>query len=209
MTSSSPSNPSFDWFNPSPQQDSDLLAQIGFIPGVKEFLTLRQVHALEHATVWVLSEMAARRQSPFDHSPADNEALGGLSTDRGFYLYGQINTNELQIAAKQALHRLKNGEGQLALHPRCGTNLSVTLALTAGLVLGTHLVFPRGPISQLLGLGLATATAFQIGPDVGMSAQKYLTTAIPFNLTIVNIAPKADLWGRSGHFVQTEWQDLQ
>ncbi|MFN9259527.1 MAG: hypothetical protein ACK6BR_09850, partial [Microcystis sp.] len=68
MTSSSPSNPSFDWFNPSPQQDSDLLAQIGFIPGFKEFLTLRQVHALEHATVWVLSEMAARRQSPFDHS---------------------------------------------------------------------------------------------------------------------------------------------
>jgi len=54
MTSSSPSNPSFDWFNPSPQQDSDLLAQIGFIPGFKEFLTLRQVHALEHATVWVL-----------------------------------------------------------------------------------------------------------------------------------------------------------
>jgi hypothetical protein len=97
----------------------------------------------------------------------------------------------------------------LALHPRCGTNLSVTLALTAGLVLGTHLLLPRGPISQLLGLGLATAAAFQIGPDVGMSAQKYLTTAIPFNLTIVNIAPKADLWGRSGHFVQTEWQDLQ
>ncbi|MFM7715426.1 MAG: DUF6391 domain-containing protein, partial [Microcystis sp.] len=109
MTSSSPSNPSFDWFNPSPQQDSDLLAQIGFIPGVKEFLTLRQVHALEHATVWVLSEMAARRQSPFDHSPADNEALGGLSTDRGFYLYGQVNTSELQIASRQALHRLKNG----------------------------------------------------------------------------------------------------
>ena len=74
---------------------------------------------------------------------------------------------------------------------------------------GTGFSLPRGPISQLLGLGLATAAAFQIGPDVGMSAQKYLTTAIPFNLTIVNIAPKADLWGRSGHFVAVEWQDLQ
>jgi Domain of unknown function (DUF6391) len=209
MTASSNPNPSFDWFSPSPQQDSDLLQQIGFIPGLKELLTLRQVHALEHATVWVLSEMAARRQSLFDQSQLDNEALGGLSTDRGFYLYGQINANELQNAAKQALRRLKNGEWQLALHPRCGTNLSVTFALTAGLALGAHLILPRGPISQLLGLGLASAAAFQLGPDVGMSAQKYLTTAIPFNLAIVNIAPKADLWGRSGYFVQIEWQDSQ
>jgi len=178
MTSSSPSNPSFDWFNPSPQQDSDLLAQIGFIPGFKEFLTLRQVHALEHATVWVLSEMAARRQSPFDHSPADNEALGGLSTDRGFIstdrliqVNYRLRPNRHSIVSKMARG---NGITSALWHQFIGT-----LALTAGLVLGTHLIFPRGPISQLLGLGLATATAFQIGPDVGMSAQKYLTTAIP------------------------------
>ncbi|MHC5832407.1 MAG: DUF6391 domain-containing protein, partial [Nostoc sp.] len=39
---------------PQPTQDADLLRQLSFIPGLKEILMLRQVHALEHATVWVL-----------------------------------------------------------------------------------------------------------------------------------------------------------
>jgi hypothetical protein len=208
MTSTSYSSPLFDWFTPSPNQDSDLLRQIGFIPGLKEVLTARQVHALEHATVWVLSEMAARRSTDPD-SPADNETLGGLSTDKGFYLYGQVNREDLQRAVYRALDRLKNGEWNLAVHPRCGTNLSVSLMLTAGLVLGAHLLLPRGPISQFLGVGLAASTAFQIAPDLGMSAQKYLTTAIPFNLEIGTITRKNDLWGRSAHFVGVKWRDPQ
>ncbi|MFM7439275.1 MAG: hypothetical protein ACKO2V_11835, partial [Snowella sp.] len=47
-----------DWFAPQPAQDSQLLQQLGFIPGLQEILLLRQIHALEHATVWVLSETA-------------------------------------------------------------------------------------------------------------------------------------------------------
>jgi hypothetical protein len=207
MQSTSP-YPSGDWFYPHSNQDSDLLHQIGFLPGLKELLMSRQVHALEHATVWVLSEIAARRESIFDRQP-DNETLGGLSTDKGFYLYGQVNRDDLRRAAYQALERLKNGEWHLAVHPRCGTNLSVTLLLTAGFLVGAHLILPRGPIAQLLGLGVAASTACQLAPDLGMSAQKYLTTAIPFNLAIVNILPKTDLWGRSGHFVQVEWRDSQ
>lgn len=209
MTSTTyPRSPFDDWFHPSPAQDSDLLRQIGFLPGVKELLTARQVHALEHATVWVLSEMAAARD-PGPESQPDNESLGGLSTDRGFYLYGQVDLNDLRRAVDRALERLRNGEWDLAVHPRCGTNLSVALMVTAGLVLGTHLLLPRGPISQLLGLGLAASTAFQVAPDLGMSAQKYLTTAIPFNLEIVSVSPKNDVWGRSAHFVRVAWRDSQ
>jgi len=110
-----------DYFQPQTQQDSELLRQIGFIPGVKELLMLRQVHALEHGTIWVLSE------------GNDNENLGGLSTDQGFYIYGQVNQNNLQQAVHRALQRLQGGEWNLAIHPRCGTNLSVTMVLTAGL----------------------------------------------------------------------------
>jgi hypothetical protein len=197
-----------DWFTPHPHQDSHLLQQIGFIPGLKELLMARQVHALEHATVWVLSEIAHRRPAAPDLAP-DNESLGGLSTDQGFYLYGQVSREDLQRAVNRALERLRGGEWDLAVHPRCGTNLSVSLMVTAGFILGAHLLLPRGPLSQLLGLGLAASTAFQIAPDLGMSAQKYLTTAIPFNLAIAHISRQHDLWGRPAYFVGVTWRDSQ
>ena len=73
----------FDFYQPLSIQDTELLNQLGFLPGLKELLMLRQVHALEHATVWVLSEMHSRASSSEDTT--DNESLGGLSTERGFY----------------------------------------------------------------------------------------------------------------------------
>jgi hypothetical protein len=195
----------FDSYQPQPTQDTDLLEQLGFFPGLKELLMLRQVHALEHATVWVLSEMNSRASSLED--PADNESLGGLSTDRGFYLYGKINQADLQRAVERALWRLKNGQWHLAVHPRCGTNISVGLVVVGGLMLATSVLLPREPISQLFGLGVATATAFTVTPDLGVYAQKYLTTAIPFNLEIEGIYPAKDIWGRQAYFVELTWQD--
>ncbi|HAA30164.1 MAG TPA: hypothetical protein DCE56_23875 [Cyanobacteria bacterium UBA8553] len=199
----------FDFVAPQPTQDADLLQQFNFIPGLKEILMLRQVHALEHATVWVLGESSnidnARYSTTAHH--LDNNTLGGLSTDQGFYLYGQVNSADLKRAASIALERLTRGEWDLAVHPRCGTNLSVGMFLTAGLALGTHLLLPRGPIEQIIGLSLAAAAANQLTPDVGTLAQRYLTTAIPFNLAIEDIASTSDIWGRPSHFVQVRWKD--
>lgn len=197
QTSQSP----FD-FAPQPTQDADLLLQLEFLPGLKELLMLRQVHALEHATVWVLSESTGSSARS-----ADNELLGGMSTDSGFYLYGHVNTNALQQAVNTALRRIKGGEWDLAVHPRCGTNLSVGMLLTAGLAIGINLLLPRGPIEQLIGLGVAATTAAQLAPDVGSLAQRYLTTAIPFNLTVEDIAATRDLWGRPAHFVRVRWNE--
>ena len=190
----------WDFSVPYPTQDTDLLGQLPFVPGLKQMLMLRQVHALEHATVWILSE------TPGNHSPQDNETLGGLSTENGFYLYGEVELSRLRRAVGLALHRIKNGESNLAVHPRCGTNLSVNMALTAGLAFAAHLLLPRGPIEQFIGLGLATTTAAQISPDLGSLAQKYLTTSIPFNLEIASISPKKDLWGRPANFVRVRWK---
>jgi hypothetical protein len=194
---------------PHPRQDSDLIGQLNFIPGLKEILMLRQVHALEHATVWVLGEQQGISNTRYSTSAyqLDHETLGGLSTDQGFYLYGQLNLADLRRAVPIALQRLTSGEWDLAIHPRCGTNLSVGMFLTAGLALGAHLLLPRGPIEQLIGLGLATATATQLAPDVGSLAQRYLTTSIPFNLAIADITATPDMWGRPAHFVQLRWQD--
>jgi hypothetical protein len=188
--------PDSDYFQPQPQQDSELLRQIGFIPGLKELLMLRQVHALEHGTIWVLSE------------GNNNENLGGLSTDQGFYIYGQVNQDNLHQAVRRALERLQTGEWNLAVHPRCGTNLSVAMVLTTGLALGSYLILPRNPLSQIFGLGIAAATAMEIAPEIGLSAQRYLTTAIPFNLRLVRIAATKDFWGRQAYFVRVRWEEV-
>jgi hypothetical protein len=208
----------FDFVAPQPTQDADLLRQLNFLPGLKEILMLRQVHALEHATVWVLSDLAnansahayngaSRTAYSTTTRPSDNSTLGGLSTDQGFYLYGQVDLAELRRAVPIALLRLTRGEWDLAVHPRCGTNLSVSMVLTAGLALGAHLLLPRGPIEQLIGLGVAAATATQLAPDVGSLAQRYLTTAIPFNLAIEEIMATSDIWGRPSHFVRVRWNE--
>lgn len=205
-TSASPQLPfnfwGLDFLEPNPRQDTDLLKQFAFIPGLKEFLTVRQVHALEHATLWVLSDT-----NNSTNPSADNELLGGMSTEDGFYLYGQVNPIVLQRAVSTALQRLKSGQWNLALHPRCGTNLSVGMALTAGLALGIHLLLPKGPIEQILGLGVAATAAANLTPDMGKLAQKYLTTAIPYNLAIANITITRPVCGQPAHFVRVRWVD--
>ncbi len=199
----------FDFAQPQPTQDTDLLQQLNFVPGLKEILMLRQVHALEHATVWVLGERfgVSRSSSATTNYQLDNDTLGGLSTDEGFYLYGQIHLPDLRRAVPIALRRITRGEWDLAVHPRCGTNFSVGMFLTAGLALGAHLVMPPGPVEQMLGLGLATAAATQLTPDLGNLAQRYLTTAIPFNLAVEGITATPDIWGRPAHFIQVRWKN--
>ncbi|MBC1242231.1 MULTISPECIES: DUF6391 domain-containing protein [Nostoc] len=194
---------------PYPTQDTDLLRQLSFIPGLKEILMLRQVHALEHATVWVLSESNSAYHTTGEANKVqlDNELLGGLSTEQGFYLYGEVNISDLRRAVALARHRITSGEWDLAVHPRCGTNLSVAMVLTAGLAMGVHLLLPFRPVEQIIGLGLAATTAAEIAPDLGSMVQRYLTTAIPFNLTIENIIRTRDLWGREAHFVKVKWQE--
>lgn len=196
----------FPAYHPHPAQDSNLLAQLHYLPGLKELLTVRQVHALEHATVWVLGEMRSRQAG----LPHNVESFGGFSTEQGFYLYGSITTAMLKRAVTIALHRLTQGDWQLAIHPRCGTNLSAGMLLASGFALGLHVFLPKGPIEQLLGLGVATAAAAQLAPELGAIAQQYLTTAIPFNLAVNRIVevPDGDT-GRPTHFVQVRWVDLK
>ncbi|MBP0020690.1 MAG: hypothetical protein J7647_24435 [Cyanobacteria bacterium SBLK] len=195
----------FELLHPYPTQDSDLLKALPFIPSLQEVLMLRQVHALEHATVWVLSEISD--SSAPNSLEVDNTTLGGLSTEKGFYLYGDVDYSHLRQAVRQALQRLQAGEWDLAIHPRCGTNVSVSLLLALGLATGSSFFLPRNPLTQMLGLGLATVAATQLAPDIGEMAQKYVTTSIPFNLVVRDIMPTSDLWGRSAHFVRVCWQD--
>jgi hypothetical protein len=200
---------SFDFLPPHPSQDTDLLQQLYFVPGLKEILLLRQVHALEHATVWVLGETknSYSRLGITTNVQLDDQLLGGLSTEQGFFLYGDVNISDLRRAVTLAKHRLISGEWDLALHPRCGTNLSVTMLLNVVLAATVPFILPFRPIEQLIGLGLAATAATELAPDMGMLTQRYITTSIPFNLAVENITIARDFWGKEGHFVRVFWEE--
>jgi hypothetical protein len=194
------------WFDPQVDLDQQLIEQLGFLPGLKEMLMVRQIHALEHATVWMLTEIAEQHPAEWRRNYGE---LGGMSTENGFYLYGNVDKVDLYRAVSHAGDRLRSGEWHLAVHPRCGTNLSVTMLLTAGLAGGAAWLLPKDPITQLLGMGSAAAAAMAIAPEIGRYAQRYITTAIPFNLAVGEIEESTDWQGNQSHFVKLSWQAVQ
>ena len=195
-------------FNPHfhPNFDAELLEQFGFIPGLKEFIIIRQVHALEHATVWMLSDTVNKKtRLSNSYLSTDNETIGGLSTEKGFYIHGNIDLLKLRRAVNLALLRLQQGDYNLALHPRCGTNSSVAAMLTTSMAIMAHFSLPKEPLHQIMGMGLAAFTANYLAPELGIYVQKYITTAIPFNLKVKKITKIVDKAGNSGYFVHLNW----
>lgn len=89
---------------------------------------LRRNHAVEHATMHILA-----RRHPYLNAVARTDL-------DGFNVYGQVDTKTLADTAAEALGRLQNGESDLAVHPRCGTNLAVS-GLLAGV--GTFVAMGR------------------------------------------------------------------
>lgn len=79
---------------------------------------VRQNHALEHATIVLLSKR---------HPEA---RLSGVSFAAGFFVFGDLPTDDVLAMAQQALGRLRGGEPEMAIHERCGTNLAVAGMLT-------------------------------------------------------------------------------
>ena len=74
---------------------------------------IRRNHALEHATLHILAQR-------FPGKP-----MAGHSNPRGFWILGDVPTEEIKSAVESALARLRAGESHLALHPNCGTNIAV------------------------------------------------------------------------------------
>lgn len=141
---------------------------------------IRRNHALEHATIHVLSRRFPKKN------------LIGRSDSSGFYIYGNITTAELQEAVHEALVRLHRGERRLAIHPNCGTNLvtSATLAGSASFfaLLGSKDEDWRDRLDRLPLAVMATVVALIAAQPLGRLAQERLTTiADPGNLEITAI----------------------
>jgi len=82
-------------------------------------LSTRRNHAVEHAMLKIL----ARKY--------DDKNLAGHSNPTGFFLFGDLATDDIRSAIKEAMTRLRAGERELAIHPGCGTNLATSMLLPA------------------------------------------------------------------------------
>jgi len=142
------------------------------------FAATRRNHALEHATIHVLAE-----RNP-------NLRLVGRSDWSGFTLYGPVETNELTEALASALQRLQDGESQLAVHPRCGTNLATGMVL-AGLASTAALGGRRrSRLEKALELAMGLGAALSLAQPLGAKIQEYVTTSADVaGLRVAKILP--------------------
>lgn len=125
---------------------------------------VRQNHAVEHATMHVLS-----RRNPYLR-------LVGRSTISGFIIYGPVSTQDVANAVTEALVRLQQGESHLAVHPRCGTNLAVTGVLAGMAAFGATLGRPRSKLERLPWALTAATLAAIVAQPLAHTIQEHITT---------------------------------
>ena len=154
-----------------------LLSTLNFAP----ISRIRRNHGLEHATLHVLAERFPRT------------ALAGHSDLSGFWIVGNVPTEALEAAVREALRRLQKGEHLLAVHPYCGTNFVTSGVLAGGAASLVMLGGSRKLRDNLeripLAMPLATLVLILAQP-LGMLLQARVTTSgQPEGLEILEIIP--------------------
>lgn len=123
---------------------------------------VRQNHALEHATITILSGMVP------------DLSVSARSSADGFIIFGNMDLGVLRHAINEALRRLQAGEAELAIHPNCGTNIAVGISLiTLGTLFGLASDQPRTRITTAAASSVAGLMAAR---PVGQYIQRHLTT---------------------------------
>ncbi len=142
-------------------------------------LRTRRNHGLEHATIHILSS----RVQPL--------SMAGRSDADGFSLFGDADTQQIELAVKDALTRMQNGEHQLAVHPNCGTGLVTTglmvslaaLVGSIGVRRGAQDYFNRLPLVMVMTIG-----AVILSQPLGLQLQEHFTTlGDPGDLRVLDI----------------------
>jgi hypothetical protein len=132
-------------------------------------------------------------------------SMAGHSDLSGFWILGDVPTDDVGAAAVEALLRMKAGETNLAVHPNCGTNLATTgfLASLAGFLVmlgaGRRL---RDKLERLpAAISLATLAVFLARP-LGYFFQANVTASgEPGTLEIVEVRPAKRGWMRAHRVV--------
>jgi len=128
-------------------------------------LETRRNHALEHATLHILAKTY-------------RTSMAGHSNPTGFYLLGEVKTDDVASAAKEAFSRLNAGESGLAVHEGCGTNM-VAAAFLPATFAWMPLRRARSTRWKFMLIPLALAFAlfgYALSRPLGPWLQKYITT---------------------------------
>ena len=151
---------------------------------------VKQNHALEHATIVLLS-----KKYP-------DVRMAGISFAAGFFVFGEVPTEAILPAAEEALNLLRTTHPELAIHERCGTNLAVTAMLT-GLSAMT-VARMRRPYGSFNNVVLATTGALILARPLGLTVQRYVTTQTPNDSMKITGVKRMSLLGNPAHFVSTD-----
>jgi hypothetical protein len=122
-------------------------------------------HGLEHGTISLL----------LSRIPHDRP-MAGYSIPTGFFIVGDVTTEQVEACAHEALTRMQAGEADLAISSFCGTNIIVGAALTTLGTLAGHRLGGRG----LRGINRAfsnAALAIVASRPLGRYAQQHYTTS--------------------------------
>ena len=142
-------------------------------------LETRRNHALEHATLHMLAR-------------THKINMGGHSNQTGFFIFGELRTEDIRAALEEAYTRLRGGESELAIHPGCGTNLVAT-AFLPGTLAWLPFQSTRSTRARLLLLPLAIlfgVFGFILSKPLGTWMQRNLTTEADLgNMRIVEVTP--------------------
>jgi hypothetical protein len=123
---------------------------------------IRQNHALEHATITILSGRLPEL------------SVSARSSSDGFIIFGDVDLGELRLALDEALARLQAGESELAIHPNCGTNLAVGITM---ITLGTMLGMASSQVRTRVATAAASSFAgWAAARPLGEYVQRHFTT---------------------------------
>jgi len=156
---------------------------------------IRRNHALEHATIHMLEADSPRLRA------------GGRASHDGFYLFGDLpGEPAIRAAAEQAIHRMGNGQHELAVHPRCGTNLVTTSVLTGAFALAGALAMgKRSPwYVQLPTAILGALVGVLLAQPLGPVLQAKVTTSPQVRGAKVKAIRPGEFAGMKTHFIETE-----
>lgn len=166
---------------------------LDYIPIIRR---IRRNHALEHATMHVLSERYPGLR------------MMGVSNPKGFLMVADLPTELMTEATLEAKNRLKAGETDLAVHPNCGSNIAVptlVASMVAGSVLALSTVNEKKPKWYHYLIAAASAVpAYFLARPLGPITQKYITTSGEIEDTQVKGVLTQKVLNGSVHKVDTE-----
>ena len=132
------------------------------------FSRVRRNHALEHATLQVMAEKNPRLR------------MAGYSDPNGFWVIGEVDTQEVEESAQQALDPPARRRKQSRHPSHCGTNL-VTTSLLAGAAAAIGMLgagrTTRERVERLPMVISLVALTMMASQPVGPYVQEHVTTS--------------------------------